>query len=123
MRWANQLGVVLLGSVVASAVIFVACGSTDSPDGATPDGGSGKGGTANGGTGAQGGSAAGSGGETGSNPVCVPGTTMECIGPGACRGGQSCNAEGTGYGTCDCGTGGVDGSDDAPTSNGDSSTD
>jgi hypothetical protein len=122
MRWANQLGVVLLGSVVASAVIFVACGSTDSPDGATPDGGSGKGGTANGGTGAQGG-AAGSGGETGSNLVCVPGTTMECVGPGACRGGQSCNAEGTSYGTCDCGTGGVDGSDDAPTSNGDSSPD
>jgi len=36
--------------------------------------------------------------------ACVPGSTQECVGPGGCRGGQACNAEGTGYSPCDCGT-------------------
>jgi hypothetical protein len=35
--------------------------------------------------------------------VCVPGTTQECLGPGACRGAQSCLADRTGFSRCDCG--------------------
>ncbi len=34
---------------------------------------------------------------------CVPGATQKCVGPGACDGGQSCNADGSGFGVCDCG--------------------
>ncbi len=33
---------------------------------------------------------------------CVPGETQECIGPGACRGGQSCLETGTGFSACNC---------------------
>ena len=35
--------------------------------------------------------------------ICRPGETQECVGPGACQGGQSCILDGTGYGPCDCG--------------------
>lgn len=35
--------------------------------------------------------------------ACVPDTTQLCHGPGACRGAQSCLADGTGYTSCDCG--------------------
>ncbi|HEY1088598.1 MAG TPA: hypothetical protein VGE37_12925, partial [Archangium sp.] len=35
--------------------------------------------------------------------VCTPGRSESCIGPGGCAGGQQCNAEGTGFGACDCG--------------------
>ena len=35
--------------------------------------------------------------------VCTPGATQRCVGPGACEGGQSCNAQGTGFLPCDCG--------------------
>jgi hypothetical protein len=34
---------------------------------------------------------------------CVPGATMHCFGPSACLGGQSCLADGSGFGPCDCG--------------------
>lgn len=34
---------------------------------------------------------------------CTPGATQRCVGPGACDGGQSCNAEGTAFLPCDCG--------------------
>jgi len=37
-------------------------------------------------------------------PVCAAGATQECIGPGACAGGQSCLPDGSGWGACDCGT-------------------
>lgn len=37
--------------------------------------------------------------------VCIPGQTQECVGPGACRGGQVCVPDGTAFGPCDCGTG------------------
>lgn len=33
---------------------------------------------------------------------------MVCVGAGACRGGQACLADGTGYGPCECGNGGTD---------------
>jgi hypothetical protein len=35
--------------------------------------------------------------------VCTPGQTRECVGSGACRGGQACLPDGRGYGACDCG--------------------
>lgn len=35
--------------------------------------------------------------------LCVPNSTQECVGPGACRGGQSCLPDGSGYTECDCG--------------------
>jgi hypothetical protein len=36
-------------------------------------------------------------------PSCTRGVTRECVGPGACKGGQACLADGTGFGACDCG--------------------
>lgn len=35
--------------------------------------------------------------------LCIPGSTQACVGPGGCRGGQSCNDEGSGFLPCDCG--------------------
>jgi hypothetical protein len=35
--------------------------------------------------------------------VCSPGATQECFGIGACKGGQRCREDGTGWGSCDCG--------------------
>lgn len=35
--------------------------------------------------------------------VCTPGATQQCVGAGACSGGQSCTADGSGFGPCDCG--------------------
>lgn len=54
-----------------------------------------------GGTSAGGSSAGGSG-----SSACVPGASVSCVGPGACQGGQVCNADGTGYGACECASGG-----------------
>ena len=36
---------------------------------------------------------------------CQPGDTRECVGPGACRGGQQCDTHGS-WGACDCGASG-----------------
>lgn len=46
---------------------------------------------------------AGSGGAP--SQSCVPGTTIACLGPGACQGAQPCKADGSGYEPCDCGGG------------------
>jgi len=35
--------------------------------------------------------------------ACVPGSSIQCVGPGACGGGQICLEDGSGYGACDCG--------------------
>ena len=35
--------------------------------------------------------------------ACTLGETRECIGPGACKGGQACLRDGSGFGACDCG--------------------
>ncbi len=35
--------------------------------------------------------------------VCTPGATQKCVGSGACDGGQICVADGSGFGSCDCG--------------------
>jgi hypothetical protein len=37
-------------------------------------------------------------------PACVPGSTQACTGPAGCSGGQACNADGTGYDPCNCGS-------------------
>jgi hypothetical protein len=37
--------------------------------------------------------------------LCIPGVTLACLGPGACRGAQACLTDGRGYGPCDCGDG------------------
>ncbi len=36
--------------------------------------------------------------------TCVPGESVACVGAGGCAGGQMCNAEGSGFGACDCGS-------------------
>lgn len=36
-------------------------------------------------------------------PLCSPGTTQECVGPGGCKGGQACDNDGKAWGACDCG--------------------
>lgn len=36
-------------------------------------------------------------------PVCTQGQTRECVGAAACKGGQACLADGSGFGPCDCG--------------------
>jgi hypothetical protein len=50
--------------------------------------------------------------------ACVPGATQTCVGPGACRGGQSCLSDGSGFSVCDCGGGraAAPSSADAPSS-------
>jgi hypothetical protein len=35
---------------------------------------------------------------------CFPGSTQACLGPGACKGAQTCRSDGAGYGVCDCGS-------------------
>lgn len=41
--------------------------------------------------------------------ACVPGESRACTAPGGCQGGQVCNAEGNGFESCVCGTGGTGG--------------
>ena len=49
--------------------------------------------------------------DAGSGRLCIPGTTLACVGPMGCSGFQVCNAAGSGYEACNCGgSGGVDGS-------------
>jgi hypothetical protein len=38
-----------------------------------------------------------------SSTRCFPGSTQACLGPGACKGAQTCEAGGARFGTCDCG--------------------
>lgn len=47
-----------------------------------------------------------SGGAGGQPRACTPGSTQECVGPGACKGGQSCAFDGSGWSPCECGGGG-----------------
>jgi hypothetical protein len=37
-------------------------------------------------------------------PVCTPGGTQACVGPGGCSGGQACTTNGSAFGPCDCGS-------------------
>jgi hypothetical protein len=52
---------------------------------------------------------------------CVPNQSIACVGPGGCAGGQACNADGTAYSPCDCGSADDAGGGDATT--GDAATD
>jgi hypothetical protein len=36
--------------------------------------------------------------------ACTPGETQMCVGPAACRGGQACRSDGSGFEPCDCGS-------------------
>lgn len=40
----------------------------------------------------------------GAAPLCIPGSTQTCVGPGGCAGGQACLSDGSGFAACDCGT-------------------
>ena len=59
--------------------------------------------------GATGGSGGGEAPEAGAGATedqfCTPGDTRQCVGPGACDGGQQCSADGTVWSECDCGAG------------------
>ncbi len=35
--------------------------------------------------------------------ACTPGATQQCVGAGACAGGQACLPDGSGFAACDCG--------------------
>jgi hypothetical protein len=35
---------------------------------------------------------------------CTKGETRACVGAGACKGGQACLPDGSGFGSCDCGS-------------------
>lgn len=48
---------------------------------------------------------------------CEPQSTRECVGPGACKGGQSCDADRK-WSACNCGTGGTGGTSGASGSGG-----
>jgi hypothetical protein len=61
-----------------------------------------------------------SSGGSGTSTSCTPGASVACVGAGGCQGGQACNADGTGYGDCVCGSGDDGGATDA--ASGDSST-
>ena len=39
-----------------------------------------------------------------STMLCTPNRSVACVGAGGCAGGQACNAEGSGYLPCDCGS-------------------
>lgn len=43
--------------------------------------------------------------------ACTPGETQMCVGPAACRGGQACRSDGSGFEPCDCGSTGTQPSD------------
>lgn len=77
------------------------------PGGAQATGGAsvGRGGASTGGV-----RAGGSGGQPGAGgviaePLCVPGKSEPCTGPGACAGGQACKGDGSGYEACLCAAG------------------
>lgn len=47
--------------------------------------------------------------DVGGKTTCSPGDTRTCVGPGACKGGQTCGNDGS-WAACDCGGGGSAGS-------------
>jgi fibro-slime domain-containing protein len=81
---------------LALALFLAACGGGDGTDSLFSSS------SRSGGTGPVDG-AAGNGTGAGASETCTPGDTRECVGPGACRGGQMCDDDGAGWGDCDCG--------------------
>lgn len=51
-------------------------------------------------------SSSGTQGTGAAGSICTAGDSKACTGPAGCQGGQACLADGTGWGSCDCGTGG-----------------
>lgn len=102
-----------LAFLLLTAPLSMRCGGDDSggPKGNDGEGGeagiptSGKGGSSGAGRGGSAGKGSGDAGTGATDMVCTPGETQECVGPGACRGGQACRADGSGFGACDCGEG------------------
>lgn len=43
------------------------------------------------------------GAASGSKTICSAGETRACVGAAACKGGQTCLPDGSGFGACDCG--------------------
>ena len=92
----------------ASFLLALACGSKAS----LPDASAGTGGVASAGGGAIGGalqSGDSNGGSSGDDTVtaqCSSGDTRVCVGPAACKGGQSCGDDER-WSECDCGNGGA----------------
>jgi hypothetical protein len=88
---------------------MVACGDGEEADTGSINnanqGGAGQAGAA--GQPGAGAAGAGQGGQAGADPgkVCTPGLTQVCLGPGACKGAQSCLPSGEQWGPCDCGSG------------------
>src|SRR6185503_9792619 len=75
----------LLVSAIVLCGLSVACSSKNTGDSKESD----EGGAGNGGS------------------LCSPGATRECVGPGACRGGQQCSSDGSMWSPCACGVGGT----------------
>ena len=57
----------------------------------------------------EGGGGAGAGGTTTTTSPCIPGKQEQCPCPGGTTGVQACNAQGTGFSACACGSGGTGG--------------
>jgi hypothetical protein len=83
--------------LIGAAIGFSSC--TGGGPGATS-------GSAGAAIGASAGSASGT-----TTPLCVPGLSVGCVGPQACKGYQVCNQQGTGFDPCVCGS---DSDSDAP---------
>lgn len=86
----------LEGDWIIRATVITEGGTGGGGTGGSGEGGSGTGGSGEGGTGATG--TGGSG-----QQACVPGETQQCVGPGACIGGQTCQADGNSWSSCECG--------------------
>ncbi len=95
-----------IGAVVVGAIV-TACSGQTSP---TVEG---QGGTDATSTGSGAGGKAGGGGTAGGGMACVPGQQVACACPGSAMGAQACNAEGTGYIACECGSAGTGGTQEA----------
>jgi hypothetical protein len=92
LRLSHPVSRLLVALGVLSGTLSLRCGSDElSPAGQSSDGGNAGETSGEGPGGAPGGTS------------CEPGDTRECIGPAACRGGQACSKDGSGWGACDCG--------------------
>lgn len=87
--------------VTGASLLVYACTTSNT----TTEKQTGTGGSVGTGGAGDGGSAGSTTGGSQNAPLCSPGDTRTCVGPGACAGGQECNDDGTDWSTCDCGSG------------------
>jgi len=101
-----------IGTAVAVVLLLGACGSDPAPlIGHGPESSSG-GKTGSGGSSPasnEAGGDPGAGGAAVPERTCVPGQSVACTGPGGCRGGQACAADGRSYEACACASSGAGG--------------